>query len=186
MRYSGSQMDTQGVTTSVYSRLARQAAEYYVKQSDLLMLPRMLPPDLLRQRACYISIIENPGRRVRSMYGQALPQQVTLAQEIVMNTIMALTRNPTRKVSRSDLTALQYSVALLGPLQRITDTAHLDPTQFGLSVQSDRGKSALLLPNRAGVDTVDDQIATAMRESGINPGQEAFTMYRFSVEYDDG
>lgn len=179
-------MDTQGVTTSVYSRLARQAAEYYVKQQDLLMLPRSLPADLMRQRACYVSIIENPGRRVRSMYGQAMPQQVTLAQEIIMNTVTALTINPSRSVGRSDLSALQYSVALLGPLQRISDVTHLDPTQFGLFVQSDRGKSAILLPNRAGVDTVDDQVATAMRESGISPGQEAVTMYRFTVEYDDG
>lgn len=178
-------MNTQGGSTALYSRLARQAAEYYIKQQDLLVLPRALPPSLLRQRACYVSIIENPGHRVRSMYGRAMPQQVTLAAEIVMNTIAAITANHSWRVTRADLSGLQYSVALLGPLQRISDAAHLNPTQYGLYLQSDRGKSAVLLPNRAGVETVDDQIGTAMRESGINPNQESYTMYRFDVHYDD-
>lgn len=181
MRYDG------GLTsTSIYSRLAKQAAEYYVKQQGLLTLPRELTPDLMRQRACYVSIIETPGHRVRSMYGQALPQQVTLAQEIVINTIRALTVNSSWRVNRSDLPALHYSVALLGPLQRVSDTTHLDPTRFGLYIHSDLGKSALLLPHRAGIETTDDQIATAMRESHIDRSRETVTMYRFDVQYDDG
>jgi len=140
----------------------------------------------MRQQACYISIIENPGSRVRSMYGQIMPQQQVLAQEIVANTVASITSNPARPISRADLRSLQYSVALLGPLQRISDPTHLNAQLFGLYVVSDRGRSSMLLPHRAGVETVDDQIATAMRESGINPTAETVTMYRFSVEYDDG
>ena len=173
------------VSIGVFSRLAQQAAEHYVKRQEYLPLSHALPPELLRQRACFVSILENPGRRVRSLYGQALPAQPSLAHEIVVNTVQALTSNPSRRVNRSDFPQLGYSVALLGPLQRISDSQHLDPSHFGLYVTSDRGKSALLLPHRAGVETPDDQIATALRESGISQENEAITMYRFEVEYDD-
>jgi AMMECR1 domain-containing protein len=131
-------------------------------------------------------MLENPGRKVRAMYGQALPQQVSLAQEIVVNTVAVLQQNPARPVRRVDLPQLHFSVALLGSLQRISDAQHLDPQHIGLYVRSDRGKTALLLPQRTGIETADDQIATALREVGIQPHMESFTMYRFTVEYDDG
>lgn len=131
-------------------------------------------------------MLENPGRKVRAMYGQVLPQQASLAQEIVVNTAAALQQNPARPVRRTDLPQLNFTVALIGPLQRISDAQHLDPQHTGLYVRSDRGKTALLLPQRTGIETADDQIATALREAGIQPQIESFTMYRFAVEYDDG
>ena len=175
----------QSVHTSMYSKLAAQAVDYFVKNHEYLPLATALPPELGRQRACYVTILENPGRRIRALYGQALPQQATLAHEIVANTVNAILANPARKITRPDLSHLRYSVALLGPLQRIGAPEHLDPTIHGLLVQSDRGKSALLLPQRAGVDTAEDQIATALREAGINTRQETVTMYRFDVEHFD-
>lgn len=171
---------------SIYSRWARQAAEYFIKEGEYLPIPSFIPTDLLRQRACYVTMLENPGRKVRGMYGQVLPQQASLAQEIVVNTVAVLQQNPSRPVRRTDLKQLHFSVALLGPLQRISDAEHLDPQRAGLYVRSDRGKMALLLPQRTGVETADDQIATALREAGIQPQIESFTMYRFAVEYDDG
>ncbi len=171
---------------SMYSKFSRQAAEYFIKEGDYLVPPPYLPSDLLRQRACYITIIENPGRKVRAMYGQALPQQTTLAREIVVNTVTAIEQNPSRRIRRADLPQLHFSVALLGPLQRISDVQHLNPKQTGLYVRSDRGKTALLLPQRTGIETANDQVATALREAGIVPQIESITMYRFDVEYDDG
>ncbi len=171
---------------SIYSKWARQAAEYFIKEGEYLVPPPYLPSDLLRQRACYVTIIENPGRKVRAMYGQALPQQASLAHEIVVNTVRALEQNPARRIRRADLPQLHFSVALLGPLQRISDVEHLSPQHSGLYVRSDRGKTALLLPQRTGIETANDQVATALREAGIVPQVESVTMYRFEVEYDDG
>ncbi len=171
--------------SSIYGKWAQQAAEHFVQTGEYLIPPDYLPGVLLRQRACYVTILENPGRKVRGIWGQALPQQPTLAQEIVVNTVAVLQQNPSRPIRRADLKQLHFSVALLGPLQRISDTEHLDPARYGLYVRSDRGKTALLLPQRTGIETANDQVATALREGAIEPHIESFTMYRFDVEYDD-
>ena len=170
----------------MYSKWARQAAEHFIKEGEYLVPPPYVPSDLLKQRACYITLLENPGRKVRAMYGQVLPQQPTLAQEIAVNTVRTLEQTPARPVRRADLPHLHFSVALLGPLQRVSDLEHLNPQHSGLYVRSDRGKMALLLPQRTGIETASDQVATALREAGIQPQIESFTMYRFDVEYDDG
>ncbi len=170
---------------SIYNKWARAAAEHFIKEGEYITLPDYLPSVLMRQRACYVTMLENPGRKVRGMWGQVLPQQPTLAQEIVMNTVAVLHYNPGRPIRRVDLKQLRFNVALLGPLQRISDIEHLDPARFGLYLRSDRGKTALLLPQRTGVETATDQLATALREGGIEPHIESFTMYRFDVEYDD-
>jgi MEMO1 family protein len=177
-------MAIQGVL-SIYNKWARAAAEYFIKEGEYVPLPDYLPSLLLRQRACYVTMLENPGRKVRGIAGQVLPQQPTLAHEIVVNTVAVVQHNPTRPIRWADLKQLQFSVALLGPLQRVSDTEHLDPARYGLYVRSDRGKTALLLPQRTGVETATDQLATALREGSIEPHIESFTMYRFDVEYDD-
>jgi len=170
---------------NTYTKLAKSAAEHFVKTGEPLPVPTLLPSELYRQRACYVSIMENPGRYLRAMAGEALPRQANLAQEIIMNTVTAMAAQPHRRIRQADLAYLSYSVALLGPLQRISDHIHLDPNRFGLYVKS-LGKSALLLPRRVGVETPNDQIATALREAGIDGRRDEVTMYRFEVTYFEG
>ena len=169
-----------------YAKLARSAAEHYVKTQHRLAPPAYLPPELSRQQACYIYLFENPGRRPRAVHGHALPRRSSLAEEIIANTIEAL-RNPAGAltVRRVELPSLAYAVAVLGPLQRVSGAAQLDPRAFGLFIRSDQGKSAVVLPQRIGVETAQDQVATAVRESAINVRQEAAIMYRFPVTYYD-
>ncbi len=170
---------------SLYVKIAKSAAEYFVRTGEAMAAPSGLPIELTCQRACYVSILENPGRRLRSLYGQPLPQRPTLAEEIITNTIESILSNPLRRLRRADLSYLIYQVGLLGPLQRISDPDHLDPTYFGLYVRSSKSKSALLLPMRAGIETAQDQIATALREARIDPRNEEVSMYRFDVHYFD-
>jgi MEMO1 family protein len=175
----------QSVQTSIYAKLASLTTEHFVKYHEYLPLEQHLSIELTRQQACFVTILENPGRRVRALYGQALPQQTTLAHEIVFNTVQAILSNSARRISRPDLSHLEYRIALLGPLQRISDPTQLDPAIHGLLVQSDRNKFALLLPGRTGVETGHDQVATALREASLNSKQEVVTMYRFDVEHYD-
>lgn len=170
---------------TMYGKLAKAAAEQYLKTRTIMQLPTILPRELMQQRACYVSLLEKPGRRVRVMYGNVLPRQPSLASEIVANTLAALQSDAMRNTGRADVPHVSYSVAVLGPLQRISATEHLDPQRLGLYVRSDRDKTALLLPQRTGIETAEDQVATALRESGINLQSEAVTMYRFTVEYYD-
>lgn len=171
------------ITIDVIVRTAHQAADEYVKNGEAAV-PTVVAGSLLAtQRACFVSILENPGRVFRSMHGTALPRRSNLGQEIVANTIAAIDQAPGSRLRPPDLSYLSYVVAVLGPLERITSEHHLDPARFGLYIRSDRGRTGLLLPGRTGIETPADQIATIMRESDINVRQEAITMYRFTVEY---
>lgn len=184
-----------------YAKLAKKAAESYVRNQRILPVvgpaanPAANPPagpasgpasgGLTRQQACYVYLFENPGRKLRAMYGQPLPRYSTLAEEIVSNVTTALTITVHRSLRRPELASIVYTVAVLDPLQLISDAAQLDPRRLGLYVQSDQGKSAVLLPERTGIETPQDQIATALRESGINVRHETARMYRFGVTYYD-
>jgi AMMECR1 domain-containing protein len=169
-----------------YAKLARSAAEHYVKTGQVLAAPAYLAPELARQQACYVYIFANPGRRLRTLYGYALPRRPSLAEEIIANTLAAVKSVAgSLAVRRVELPSLTYTVAVLGALQRVGSEAHLDPRMFGLFIRSDRGKSAVVLPQRTGVETSQDQIATAIRESAINVREEAASMYRFPVSYYD-
>lgn len=162
-------------------RLARLAAEDYIRHQSYSPLPASLPADLLRQQACYVTIFENPGRHVRSQHGRPLPQHTTLAEEIIMNTVEAIQISTTHGFRPIDLPYLVYSISVIGSLERISRPEHLNPQIFGLYLRSDRNKSVVILPRRLGIETPDDQIATAFRESGVDLKQEASTLYRFAV-----
>lgn len=167
-------------------KLARSAAEQYVRHRSFPTLPTTLPPDIMYQRACYVTIFENPGHHLRSQYGHPLPRHTTLAEEVIMNTIAAIDQSTQRPFRPVDLSYLGYAVLVLGSLERISRPEHLNPVRWGLYLRSDRNKNALILPGRVGIETPDDQIATAFRESQINPREEATTMYRFAVTaYED-
>lgn len=162
-------------------KLAQQSAETFVKQQQYMSVPQMIPMEATMQRACYVTMYENPGHRFRSVYGYPLPQQGSLAQEVIVNTVGAVQNNQSGFVRLVDLKYMVFSITILGPMERITSKYHLNPQLYGLYIRSDRGKNAILLPQRTGIETPDDQIATAMRESGIEADKEAVFMYRFSV-----
>ncbi|MGH7930832.1 MAG: AMMECR1 domain-containing protein, partial [Candidatus Binatia bacterium] len=147
--------------------------------------PSPLPVEASRQRACYVSMYENPGRRLRFMHGSPLPRHRSLAEEVIMNTVEAIKRGASQGLRPIDLSYFSYGVAVLGPLERISSPAHLNPSFFGLYIRSDRNKSAIILPQRTGIETSEDQIATALREADIDANREGVTMYRFGVEYHD-
>lgn len=168
-----------------YARLAEGAARQYIVHAARSSEPATLTTDLRRQQACYVTIYQDPGRRFRSLYGTPLPTKANLAEEIIANTVAALEREPHWSPRQADLHDLHFEVALLGPLERIGGPEHLDPKRFGVYVRSDRLRSAVILPHRLGIETAEEQFATALRESGIDVRHEAATFYRFTVAYYD-
>jgi AMMECR1 domain-containing protein len=167
----------------IYIKLARSAAEHYIQSGELLPVPTYLTPELQWPAACYVSLLENPGKFVRARYGQPFARQPSLAQEIIWNTVQAISTSSSRLIRRIDLAYLAYAVAVVGPLERITDPSHLQPASYGLYLRSDRDKTAVILPRRAGIETGEDQIATAMREAGVDSHQESVNLYRFAVTF---
>ncbi len=166
---------------SIYAKLAHAAAEHYAKTRQILPLPYPLAPQLSRQKACYIYVLEKPGDRLKDISGQILPRAHTLAEEIIWHTINALNMRPS--FNRADLPHLKLAVAVLDPLQRISDPIQLDPQKFGLYLKTDTGKSAVILPHRPGINSAEDQLATGLREGGINQRRDFPVMYRFGVNF---
>lgn len=167
----------------IHTKLARNITEHFVRTQSVPAFAHQLPNELNRQRACYVYLYQKPGQRLRAMYGQPLPRYTTLADEIINNTIKAISSSSYTAIRRSELPSLFYSVAVLESIQRISDISHLDPAIYGLYIISDREKSAILLPGRLGIDTPQEQYATAIRESGIQDGHETVSMYKFGVNY---
>lgn len=165
------------------TKLAKQAGEHFVKTGEVMPLPVSVPSELHGQKACYVAVFENPGRKFRAMYGAPMPRYGSLAEEVIMNATQAMQRRPSGHFRRIDLSYLIYSVGVVGNLERITSVTHLNPEMFGLYVRSDRNKTAVVLPQRVGIETPEEQIATAMRESGIDSDAESYAMYRFPVTY---
>lgn len=166
----------------IRAKIAKEVAEQYVRKGVVPAVEgHLLPDELRRQQACYVYLHQKPGKRLRAMYGSPLPRQASLADEVVFNTVQAIESSGSRSIRRPDLSSLVYSVAALGPLQRISQVGQLNPDVFGLYVVSDAGKFQVMLPGRAGVETPQDQYATALRESGIDDKEEVVSFYKFAV-----
>ena len=83
-------------------------------------------------------------------------------------------------VTERELDDIIYSVDVLSEPELIDDPTQLDAKTYGVIVES-RGRRGLLLPDLAGVDTVDEQIKIARRKGGI-PEDAPISIWRFTVE----
>ena len=103
-----------------------------------------------------------------------------MAWEIVQNAVSACSRDPCfPPVTVAELDSLEYSVDVLGQPEPISSPAELDVKKYGVIV-SCGGRWGLLLPDLAGVDTVEQQIDIARQKGGIS-SREKYTLERFEV-----
>ncbi|MEG3072021.1 MAG: AMMECR1 domain-containing protein [Candidatus Syntrophopropionicum ammoniitolerans] len=107
--------------------------------------------------------------------------QACIAEEVMANAISAGMHDPRfQPVSKGELRDLDYSVDVLQPPEKILSMQQLDPTRYGVIVESGK-RSGLLLPNLAGVNTVAQQVDIARQKAGIGPN-EPVILKRFKVE----
>ncbi|MDR0326477.1 MAG: AmmeMemoRadiSam system protein A [Oscillospiraceae bacterium] len=164
---------------SAYARLARETIVSYVKTGKTLPLPADLPEEMLTKRAGVFVSIKKHGD-LRGCIGTIAPTAADIASEIIENSVSAATRDPRfRPVTPSELDDLTISVDVLNPPEPISGPEALDVKRYGVIVTAGR-KRGLLLPNLDGVDTVEEQIAIAMRKAGIQDG-ETVKLERFEV-----
>lgn len=108
------------------------------------------------------------------------PTTENVAWEIVNNAISAGTRDPRFSPVRPDeLSALEYSVDVLGDTEPVSSSAALDPKQYGVIV-SCGSRRGLLLPDLDGIDTAEQQIDIARQKGGID-ASEPYSLARFKV-----
>lgn len=162
-----------------YVKLARLSLEYYLKNKTPMPVPENLPEEMTNKKAGVFVSIHKDGD-LRGCIGTIYPQQENIAKEIIMNAISAGFEDPRfYPVEEYELDDLVYSVDVLMPPEKVKSIDDLDPKQYGIIVRSGY-RSSLLLPDLEGIDTVEQQIAIALKKAGIN-SYEKYTIERFRV-----
>lgn len=161
-------------------RLARQSIESFITSGKIIALSKNLPTQLLDKKAgVFVSLKKD--NQLRGCIGTIEPTQASVAEEIIRNSIQSATSDPRfSPVQEEELDDLVYSVDILEEPEEIPDTSHLDPSKYGVIVESG-GHRGLLLPNLKGVDTVENQVSIVKQKAGIAPG-EPVKLYRFQVK----
>ncbi|HEU4759345.1 MAG TPA: AmmeMemoRadiSam system protein A [Dehalococcoidia bacterium] len=172
------------VPTHPLVRLARDAVEAYVRQRRVIDPPSsgtLDPPgDELPPRAgCFVSIKTSAGA-LRGCIGSTDPVEPALPREVVRNAIESATRDPRfLPITPAELDGLVFSVDVLSPPEPVDGPHALDPRRYGVIVQNGY-RRGLLLPDIAGVDTAEQQVAIAMSKALIAP-HEPVSLWRFAV-----
>ena len=165
-----------------YVRLARMSIEHFVRTHSFASLPSDLPQELIEKRAGAFVSIKKYGK-LRGCIGTFLPAQKTLAEEIFYNAVSAAAHDGRfEPIEEEELNRLVYSVDVLSMPEPIESAAQLNPKIYGVIVKSlTDNRRGLLLPDLAGIDTAEDQIAIAREKARIQP-KEAIALARFTVE----
>ena len=163
--------------------LARRTIEVYVRDGRQIKPPRETPPEMQQRAGAFVTI--HLHGRLRGCIGTIEPTCDNLAEEVIRNAVAAAARDPRfSPIRRDELADLSIKVDVLGQPEAVTSLADLDPVRYGLIVQSASHpwKRGLLLPDLAGIDTVEKQVQwTREHKAGITDPNEPVEMLRFEV-----
>ena len=164
--------------------LAKKTVETYIKERKIISPPRDLPKDLLEKRAGTFVTIEKEGK-LRGCIGTYLPTKENIAKEIIQNAISAATDDYRfGKIKEEELPFLSYTVYILNPPEQVESIKELNPKKYGIIIRTAETpmRSALLLPDLEGVNTIEEQMDIVCQKGGINPAEDKLIIFRFTVE----
>lgn len=167
--------------------LARLAVESFIRDRVVIDPPAQ-PEGLLAQSAGTFVTIRTARGSLRGCIGTVSPACETIASEIIQNAISAATRDPRfAPVTPEELSGLTYGVDVLMPPETARGVEDLDPSRYGVIIESSSGqRRGLLLPNIEGIETADQQWRAVHQKAGIPVGApvrvERFTVTRFGKD----
>ena len=162
------------------ARLAKDTVELYVRKGRIYEVREDdLTPEMTGRAGVFVCL--KIFGQLRGCIGTFQPTEPDIAHETVRNAISAATCDPRFACLRADeLDAVEYTIDVLTPPEKVASKSELDPRRYGVIVQAG-GRRGLLLPDLEGVDTVDYQIGIAMQKAGIPPGTPV-ELSRFEVK----
>jgi AmmeMemoRadiSam system protein A len=167
--------------------LARLAVEAYIG-SGIKIKPPESPKALLSERAASFVTLRTADGRLRGCIGTIEPGQESLAEEVIENAISAATRDPRfPPVSPAELPNLTYGVDVLSSPEPARGPLDLDPSRYGVIIETiDGARRGLLLPAISGITTADEQWRAVHVKAGIKMGEmvrvERFTVRRYGKD----
>jgi MEMO1 family protein len=155
--------------------IARRAVRAAAQGRDFVPPPSSAPP-----RAVFVTL-RSPDGELRGCIGRTSPAFEHVTEEVADCAALAATRDPRMEpVAESELEDLRIDVTLLDPPEWDVPKGALDPRRYGVVVKSG-ARQGVLLPDLEGVDSVDGQLAIALRKAGIAP-TESHRIARFTVQ----
>jgi len=160
--------------------LAREAIQAYVV-GGRIYTPSTPLPAAWQERAPVFVTLHTADGELRGCIGSLEPTTANIARETVDRAIAAATADPRFAPVRADEVAeLDVEVSRLSPLEEVASVADLDPTRYGVVVETG-GRRGVLLPALHGIDDAEQQVAIARRKAGIGPDRPV-RLYRFTVK----
>lgn len=164
------------------TNLARRAVKEYIIKGKELKIEENELPDILKKKAGVFVTLKKNGN-LRGCMGTFKAVQKNAAYEIISNAVTAAENDPRFPVlKKEELENIEISVDILAKAEKINDKSQLNPREYGILVEggAHSHQSGLLLPNLAGIDTVDKQLRTAKKKAGL-AANEKVDIYRFKV-----
>jgi len=167
--------------------LARLAIETFIRDGTVINPPRD-PQGVLATRAGAFVTLRRSDGQLRGCIGTIEPARSNVAEEIIHTAISAATRDPRfRGVLPSELPDLNYGVDVLSSTEPVTGLENLEPSIYGVIVETLDGlRRGLLLPRIEGIDSAEEQWLAVHSKAGIRPGTpvrvERFTVTRFGKD----
>jgi AmmeMemoRadiSam system protein A len=163
------------------------AVERFVTEGKVLDAPLTLGGVFVGQAGAFVTLRTVDGN-LRGCIGTITPTCETIAEEIIQNAISAATRDPRfAPVAVEELPALTYGVDLLSKPEAARGPEDLDPSHYGVVIETlDGTRRGLLLPRIEGIESVDEQWLAVHRKAGIPIGTpirvERFSVTRFGKD----
>ncbi|HKQ04965.1 MAG TPA: AmmeMemoRadiSam system protein A [Blastocatellia bacterium] len=167
--------------------LARRAVEAFIRDGQVLETPEGMTGVLVERAGVFVTLRMRSGE-LRGCIGTIQPTSENVASEIIANAISAATRDPRFLPVRPDeLSDLTYGVDVLSLPEPVSGIEDLDPSQYGVIIETlDGRRRGLLLPRIAGIDSAQEQWQAVHMKAGIRPDQpvrvERFTVTRFGKD----
>jgi len=166
----------------LYCNLAKQAVEKYIRKGEILNIPKKLPAEFKKKAGVFVTIYKTG--KLRGCIGTYLPTKKNLAQEIIDNAIMAATKDwRFPPISEVELPNIECEVSVLSEPKLVKDIKELNPKKFGILIKGQTsGKSALLLPDLDGLNTVEKQLFACCQKAGIDLEMESISIFSFQTK----
>ncbi len=165
--------------------LAREAIRYYLKTGEYLDISE-LPGD---GPACglFVSLHDQrqPGEvegDLRGCRGSIRPYGPTLYAQVVQEAVNSAVDDPRcPSIQPEEVDGIAITVYLLKPQEKVHTLNELDPARYGILVEGESGRRALLLPGIPGIETAAEQVYLTKRKAYMHP-DEPVTIYRFEAD----
>ncbi len=160
--------------------LARKSIQLYLDEGVTYRPEEPLDIEASGQRqGVFVSLKDVGG--LRGCMGSTGGIAPSVEEEIVDMAIKAATKDPRFDgVAIDEVDRLKISVDILSKSVQVMDVNELDPSMYGVIVKSNH-KHGLLLPNLEGIETIEDQLSIVLNKAGINPDDEEYDLYKFTV-----